>query len=98
MSSQRHLEEPEATMAVSREQREGPTGEGQSCLSGAERKSEQGKASRVLKETGKPVNWSSLRTGIMDKGWGSGSCSTGPLVCRTNGHMLIGTQMPHLSR
>lgn len=86
-------------MAVSREQREGPTGEGQSCLSGAERKSEQGKASRVLKETGKPVNWSSLRTGIVEKGrGGSGSCSTGPLVCTTNGHMLIGTQMPHLSR
>lgn len=64
-------------MAVSREQREGPTGEGQSCLSGAERKSEQGKASRVLKETGKPVNWSSLRTGIMEKGGGQEAVARG---------------------
>lgn len=57
-------------MAVSREQRGEPTGECRNCLSGAERKSEQGKASRVLKETGKPVNRSSLRTGIMEKGRG----------------------------
>lgn len=57
-------------MAVSREQRGEPTGECRNCLSGAERKSEQGKASRVLKETGKPVNQSSLRTGIMEKGRG----------------------------
>lgn len=87
-------------MAVSREQREGLTGECRSYLSGAEKKSEQGKASRVLKETVReackleqPRNWHNGEGGEESQ-----EASPGPLVCITNDHMVIGTQIPHLSR
>lgn len=59
-------------MAVSREQREEPTGEGWRYLSEAGRNGGGGEKSQ--------------------------EASTGSLVCMISGHMLIGTQMPHLAR
>lgn len=89
-------------MPVSWEQREELTGECRSYLSGAERKSEQGKASWVLKETvweacklEQPRNWHNGEGGEKSQ---EASPSPGPLVCITNDRMLIGTQIPNLSR